>query len=61
MTDEMADVLLYLVQLANTLQVDLPTAAHAKITATVQRYRWTRPRAAARSTMRCNPKPGCRL
>lgn len=37
-TDEMADVLLYLVQLANALQVDLPSAAHAKITRNAQRY-----------------------
>ena len=37
-TDEMADVLLYLVQLANALQVDLPKAANAKVTRNEQRY-----------------------
>jgi dCTP diphosphatase len=36
--DEMADVLLYLVQLANVLDVDLPAVAHAKVTRNSQRY-----------------------
>jgi len=36
--DEMADVLLYLVQLANVLNVDLPSAAHSKVTRNADRY-----------------------
>lgn len=36
--DEMADVLLYLVQLANVLQVDLPAVAHAKISRNALRF-----------------------
>lgn len=36
--DEMADVLLYLVQMANVLAVDLPAVAHAKVTRNAERY-----------------------
>lgn len=36
--DEMADVLLYLVQLANVLKVDLTTVAHTKVTRNAERY-----------------------
>jgi NTP pyrophosphatase (non-canonical NTP hydrolase) len=36
--DELADVLLYLVQLADTLKVDLPEAAHAKMDRNEHRF-----------------------
>lgn len=36
--DEMADVLLYLVQLATVLRVDLPSVAHDKVTRNALRY-----------------------
>lgn len=36
--EEMSDVLIYLVQLADRLDIDLPAAAHAKLTAAEQRF-----------------------
>jgi NTP pyrophosphatase (non-canonical NTP hydrolase) len=37
-TDELADVLLYLLQLADVLKVDLPEAAHAKMDRNEHRF-----------------------
>lgn len=45
---EMADVLIYLVRLADRLEVDLPSAAAAKIEANRQRYPVDRVRGDAR-------------
>lgn len=36
--EELSDVLLYLILLADVLGIDLPEAAHAKITAAAQKY-----------------------
>lgn len=45
---EMADVLLYLVQLANTLEVDLVAAAHDKMVINAGRYPVERARGSSR-------------
>lgn len=36
--EELSDVLLYLILLADVLRIDLPAAAHAKLTAAAQKY-----------------------
>lgn len=38
LADELADVLIYLVRLADVLDIDLPAAAAAKIAANAERY-----------------------
>jgi NTP pyrophosphatase (non-canonical NTP hydrolase) len=46
--EEMADVLLYLVRLADKLEVDLVTAAHAKIARNAEKYPVEKSRGSAR-------------